>query len=76
MTRVSYNMGRIAFAAGEVYEPSDDQFFMSYLASPEMKPAQKEKLYQYEGSEWKTGWMTAKKEAADFFAKSKAPEDE
>jgi len=75
MNRVSYNMGRIAFAAGEAYEPADDQFFMSYLAALDMSPLEKEKLFQREGAEWRTGWMNAKKEAAEFFAKSKTSED-
>jgi len=78
MNRVSYNMGRIAFAAGEAYEPIDDEFFMAYMRTQtiDIDNTEMEKIFHREGSEWRTGWMTAKKEAADFFAKSKAPEDE
>lgn len=65
MNRVSYHMGRIAFAAGEAYEPIDDQFFMAYMRTQtaDIDNTEKEKVFQREGSEWRTGWMEAKKES-------------
>ena len=61
-------MGRIAFIAGEEYDPASDAFFMTYMAQHvTAAPSEKEKLYASAGSEWRTGWMEAKKEASAFF---------
>jgi hypothetical protein len=68
MNRVPYYMGRIAFSAGEEYDPASDAFFMAYMAERVTAvPSEKEKLYASAGSEWRTGWMEAKKEASAFF---------
>ena len=70
MNRVSYNMGRIAFFAGEPFDPGSDEFFVSYVMK---NKADEPELLSKEGTEWKTGWMAAKKEASEFFAKSPNP---
>jgi hypothetical protein len=68
-------MGRIAFAAGEAYEPIDDQFFMAYMRTQttELDNTEKEIFFRQQGSEWRTGWMEAKKEASEFFTITSNP---
>lgn len=77
MDRVSYQMGRIAFHAGEPFDPGGDEFFVSYIMQNKLKKnaVNESEMFFKEGTEWKTGWMTAKKEASDFFAQSPNPED-